>query len=241
MQIPGGIRPLVVLDGLQDVQEPVVVVLAFARTGVAAEFADNHRQFGGRHLHFCNPNINTVALVVITVVGINHTVALGIGQLPAIQDAGKIVSPVESATDDDILRARDANGVQHRLHAHALVVFRHRISPIGFVLDVAAVEPDIPGDIVRFIIQIKDDGWIVGVNRRATFPERNAVQVGHGMLADVRAPFVAIRPMQIKNDVTMLGGTLLHDLFDQSAIGLAAVVLFARLCQTSDPAKAGGG
>ena len=113
-------------------------------------------------------------------------------QMTAIQNAGKIVSPVKPAADDDIFCARRPNRVQHRLHPDALIIFGFQIPTVGLVRDRAAVEPDIPGDIVRLIIQIKKDGWIVCVNRRAGFPEHQTVGVGHGMLADIFAPFVAV-------------------------------------------------
>ena len=74
----------------------------------------------------------------------------------------------------------------------------------------AAVEPDIPGNVVRFVIQSKRTAGLLAYTRRKIFPERQAVRVRHGMLADVRAPFVAIRPVQIKDDITLLGGAFIH-------------------------------
>ena len=47
MEIPGGVRPLVIFNRLQHMQEPVVRRNFSAGAGVAAEFAHDHRQFGG--------------------------------------------------------------------------------------------------------------------------------------------------------------------------------------------------
>ena len=46
------------------------------------------------------------------------------------------------------------------------------------------------------------------------------------MLADVRAPLIAIGPVQIENDVALLGGAGVDRLLHERAVGLAAIGLF---------------
>ena len=75
---------------------------------------------------------------------------------------------------------------------------------------------------MRFVIQIVKHGGMVGEDRSEILPEGQAVRVGHGMLADVLAPLVAIRPVQIEDDVTGVGGAVGGDLPHQLAIGLTA-------------------
>ena len=90
---------------------------------------------------------------------------------------------------------------------------------------------------MRLVIQIVKDRGLVRIDRREILPERQAVGVGHGMLADVHAPFVAIRPMQIQNDVAALRRAGVHRLMHQIAIGFPAIGLFGRLAEPAILAK----
>ena len=84
---------------------------------------------------------------------------------------------------------------------------------------------------MRFVIQVEEDSGIVGVEWCEILPEHNAVRVGHGMLPDVVPPLVAIRPVQIEDDVAILRSAFVHDLMNQIAIGLAVAVLFRCLAE----------
>ena len=75
---------------------------------------------------------------------INDAVSIRIGKLPAIKDAGKIVSPIQPAADDDIFRAGGADGIEHRLHPDTMIIIYRHVPANGLVRDLSAAEPDIP-------------------------------------------------------------------------------------------------
>jgi hypothetical protein len=104
-----------------------------------------------------------------------------------------------------------------------------RLSPaVGSIRNFAAVEPDVPGDVVGLVVQVVNDGRMVRIDRRDILPERQAVPVGHRVLADVLPPLPCVGPVQIQHDIDPLRSAELHHFIDEGAIGLAFVVLFRR-------------
>ena len=79
-------------------------------------------------------------------VGINHSVAVWIGEFSPGENSRKIIGPLQAARDDQIIRPGSTHGVEHGLHADRLICLRgsHFIAVIGCVLDQATMQPDIP-------------------------------------------------------------------------------------------------
>ena len=76
-----------------------------------------------------------------------------------------------------------------------------------------------------FVIEIEDDGRMILIDSRAVFPKGDAVLVRHGMLGNVRAPLATVRPVQVEDDVAVLGGAGDDHLFDQGSVARAVVLL----------------
>ena len=66
---------------------------------------------------------------------------------------------------------------------------------------------------------------MVRIDRSDILPERQAVLVGHRVLADVLTPLAHIRPVQIEHDIDALCGTEVHNLLDQGTVRLAFILL----------------
>src|SRR5439155_7869709 len=133
---------------------------------------------------------------------------------------GKIVRPIEATGDDHVLRPGAAHGVQQRLHAGGIIGGLLAVAPVLFG-DLAAVAPDVPGHVVRLVVEVEEDGGMVFVGLGDVLPERQAVLVGHDVLGDLLAPHACVRPVQVQYNVTAPRGAGIHDLLDESAVGFA--------------------
>src|SRR5690606_39929873 len=94
-----------------------------------------------------------VAFPRVNVRGVNDAAsAFALLQRVAVEDAGEVVAPVESADDDDVLRAGLAHDVEQALHADGVEVAEFfGVLGDGFaagaVAGAAAVLPDVPGRV----------------------------------------------------------------------------------------------
>ena len=82
-----------ILQGLHHMQQPVVTVGIQGSAGCAkardpavgssrtAILADNDGEFRGSLFHAFDPGFDTVALVVVSVVGVEHAISFRIGKL----------------------------------------------------------------------------------------------------------------------------------------------------------------
>ena len=86
---------------------------------------------------------------------IHDAVAERVRKRVALQHAGEVVAPVETAADDDVLGARRAHGVDEHLHP---------------------VVPHLPRRVVRLVEEIKENARTVRVAHRAAVPERRVVR-----------------------------------------------------------------
>ena len=71
-------------------------------------------------------------------VGIDDAVSARIGQPAAFQDARKVISPIQTTGDDDILSAGATHGVQQRLHPDGFKVLG---APPRLELGLSAIVP----------------------------------------------------------------------------------------------------
>ena len=143
MQVPGRPVPAVVLQGLQHLPHPL---LARSVPRRPRDSLPNSLTITGSvlvaALHLGDPSLHGVALERIGMIGVDHAVALGIGELLALEEARHVVGPVQAARDHDVLRAPWR--ARHRAEPASR---RPRKSSAGFrssrlLGDLAAFEPE---------------------------------------------------------------------------------------------------
>src|SRR5436190_666994 len=111
MKAPSRPIEVVFLDHAEHVGHPCVRIFVTLRRDefhgfdVGADFADEERILRGEREELAMP----VALPWIDVTGIHDAVSAPVTELEAFGDAGEVVAPVESAGDDEVLRASRAN------------------------------------------------------------------------------------------------------------------------------------
>jgi hypothetical protein len=125
---------------------------------------------------------------VIVRMGRVHDVVAGDGR---IADAGEVEGPAQTADDDEVVGAGRSHGVVERLHARDFETVAAR----------SAVAPDVPRDVVRFVVELEEDAAVVLVLRGERLPECDRARVGHALLTRCRAGVCAIRPVKIEDDV----------------------------------------
>ena len=80
--------------------------------------------------------------------------------------------------------------------------------------------PDLPRNLEWFVVQIKDDGRMVLIERRQVLPERDAVLIGQFVLTDLLAPFARIGPVQVEDHIDAVRRAQLDNLLDEGAVRL---------------------